>query len=471
MATQDDALGDFECGYVLVENGIIKAIGDAEECVVADDVEVIDTTDGVVMPGLVDTHRHTSLSLLRGIAADQSLIRFLSNTFLRWLPATSAEDIHIACLASALEAMEGGVTTVLDCAEAATSKQHAEANLKALRESGIRAYYCYGMGDGEYDGAIAGRSGWASRLAHLDELYKSQQPNGSQLVQVGLQLSHVGSVSFDQTAAEINFARKRDMLCCSHTGPFMNTRMCNGLSELHDHGLMLPGHVYIHCTGLSDHEMGLIAETGGKVSIATETEMQMGMGLPPVRACINHGIKPTLSVDTSSIVSPDLLSQMRLTLQLQRCIDNDLAHKFRRAPIKVDLTTRDVLAWATRNGADAVGMAERIGTLTPGKCADITFISFKRFLTASAFPIGTAILHSTPADVNTVMVGGIIRKRHGHLVGYDLEDIRAKARGGLKRTLTNLQNFRKEMTNEELEQYLFDGEGLTRRNLAQAYKS
>ncbi|KAE8371825.1 Metallo-dependent hydrolase [Aspergillus bertholletiae] len=468
VATVDDSLGEFACGAVLVEDGVITAIGSADELAVSD-AEVIDTNGGVVIPGFVDTHRHTSLSLFRGIAADQSLVRFLPNCYMRWLPAVDAEGIHAASLVGALEALESGVTTLLDCVEAPSSREHAEANLQALKDSGIRAFYCYGMSDHAYGESSDGLPGWKARLAHLDDMYRLL--NDHHLVRVGLETSHPGLVPFDQTEREIRFAQEREMLCCSHTAPFMNTNLHNGVQELADRGLLLPGHVHIHCTSLNHHEMELLARSGGKISIATETEMQMGMGIPPIRACIEHGIKPTLSVDTTSIVAPDYLSQMRLALQLQRFLDHDKAHASRKAPITLDLGVRDALTWATRNGADAVGMADRIGTLTPGKRADIVFISSKRFLSTSAFPLGTAILHSTPADVDTVMVDGVIRKRHGQLVGYDLDSIRATASAALQRVMANLPNFRPEMTEKELGDFLLNVKRLTRTNLAGAYQT
>ena len=466
VATMDGSLGEFDRGAVLVEDGVITAVGRADEFS-ASECEVIDTSGGVVVPGFVDTHRHTSLSLFRGIAADHSLVRFLPNCYLRWLPAVDAEDIYTASLVSALEAIDSGVTTLLDCVEAPSSRQHAEANLQALKDSGIRAFYCYGMSDGEYEGSENGLSGWKARLAHLEDLYRFK--NEHHLVRVGLQTSHPGLVPFNQTEREIRFAQEHGMLCCSHTAPFMHTSLHNGVQELADRGLLLPGHVHIHCTSLNHHEMGLLATSGGKVSIATETEMQMGMGIPPIRACIEHGIKPTLSIDTTSIVAPDYLAQMRLALQMQRLLDNHTVHASRKAPTQLDLGVRDVLTWATRNGADAVGMSDRIGTLTPGKRADLVFISSQRFLSTSAFPLGTAILHSTPADVHTVMVDGVIRKRDGQLVGYDLDSIRANANTALRRTMANLRNFRPEMTEKELDQFLLDAERLTRANLAKAY--
>ena len=260
------------------------------------------------------------------------------------------------------------------------------------------------------------------------------------------------------------------MLCCSHTAPFMHTGLHNGVKELADNGLLLPNHVHIHCTSLNHHEMELFAASGGKVSIATETEMQMGMGIPPIRACINHGIKPTLASTRPALSRPTTCPRCDW---LYRCSDASIMmlsmHPARPRPTTIDLGVRDVLAWATRNGADAVRMPDRIGTLTPGKRADITFISSKRFLNTSSFPLGTAILHSNAADVDTVMVDGVIRKRHSQLVGYNLDSIRAKAKDGLQRAMDNLPNFQPEMTGEKLDQFLLDAEHLTRANLAGAY--
>lgn len=467
VATLDDSLGDFPKGAVLVEHGIIKAVGKVEDFSTTD-AEIIDTTDGVVIPGMVDTHRHVSMSLTRGIGADQPLMQFLSNTYLRWLPATGVEDMHLSALVGALEALDCGVTTIIDTCESFHSREHAEAELQGLKDSGIRAFYGYGMCDGEYNGVPVGRDAWKARLDHLTEMHAANSSSES-LVKVALQLSIPGTVPFDLTAKEIKHAQEHKMLCCSHSCALKNSVICTGLDERADNGLMLPGHVYIHCTNLSERQMTLIAESQGKISIAMETDMQMGMGIPPIRACIEHGIQPSLSIDTTAAVAPDLLSQMRLALQTQRGLDHEACHVQRQVPMNLEYTCRDALIWGTRNGADAVGLGDQIGTLSPGKRADIVFLSNKRFLSPSAYPLGTAVLHSTAADVDTVMVNGIIRKRDGHLVGHDVEMIRQQAKAGLQRIQGNLATMRPEMTQEEISQYLVDAERSSRVNLAQAY--
>ncbi|OQE23220.1 hypothetical protein PENSTE_c009G02445 [Penicillium steckii] len=467
VATLDDSLGDFTKGAVLVEDGVIKAVGNIED-LSATDAEMIDTTDGVVIPGMVDTHRHVSMALTRGLGADQSLLHFLSNTYLRWLPATGVEDMQLSAFVGALEALDCGVTTIIDTCESFHSKEHAEAELQGLKESGIRAFFAYGMCDGEYNGAPVGKDAWKARLDHLAEMHAAN-PSHQSLVQVTLQLSIPGTVPFSLTAAEIKFAQENNMLCCSHSCGLKNSVISTGLDERADNDLMLPGHVYIHCTNLSDRQIQLIAKTEGKVSIAMETDMQMGMGIPPIRNCLKHGIQPSLSIDTSTAVAPDLLSQMRLALQTQRLLDNEAIHSQRQVPMHLDYNVRDALRWGTRNGADAVGLGDLIGTITPGKRADLVFLSNKRFLTPSAYPLGTAVLHSTAADVDTVMVNGVVKKRDGQLVGHDVEVIRQKAKAGLQRIFENLEKMRPEMTPEEISKYLEDAERFSRINLGQAY--
>ncbi|KAK7430759.1 hypothetical protein QQZ08_002803 [Neonectria magnoliae] len=160
VATLDNSIGAFYQGAVLAEDGIIKAVGKAEDFSAnTTDAELIDTTNGVVTPGIVDIHRRTSMSLTRGLGADQSLFHFLSNTYMRWLPATSVEDMYTATLVGALEALDSGVTTIFDSCESLHSGIHSDAELQGLRDSGIRAIFYFGTSQdsyGEYPGGEAG---------------------------------------------------------------------------------------------------------------------------------------------------------------------------------------------------------------------------------------------------------------------------------------------------------------------------
>lgn len=466
VVTLDDALGDFEDGAVLVEDCTIKAVGRAAD-ITAPDAEIIDASEGVVIPGMVDTHRHVSMSLTRGIGIDQHLWHFLSNTYTRWLPATGVEDMHLSALVGSLEAISSGVTTIMDTCESFHSREHAEAELQGLRDSGIRAFFCYGMGASHYGDVPAGRAGWDARMQHVRQLAGEQAGGG--VVRVALQLSQSGTVPFTWTGEELELARDHGLLCCSHSTAVPNSNLTSDVETRADLGYMHPGHVYIHCTNLTDHEASLIAKTGGKIALAPDTDIQMGMGFPPFRLALSHGLKPSISIDTSSAAPPDLLSQMRLQLQVQRGLDHDAQHRSRRVAVKMGLTSRDALEWGTRNGAEAVGMGDQIGTLTPGKRADIVVLSNKRALSGSANPVGTAVLHSTPADVDLVMVDGRVLKRDGKLVHVDEAAIRARAREGLCRIQDNLKKMRPEMSAAEIEDFFLQGEKASRINVAEAY--
>lgn len=466
VVTLDDTLGDFADGSVLVEDGIIKAVGRAAD-ISCPDAEIIDASEGVVIPGMVDTHRHVSMSLTRGIGVDQHLWHFLSNTYTRWLPATGVEDMYLSGLVGSLEAIDSGVTTIMDTCESFHSREHAEAELKGLRDSGVRAFFCYGMSADQYGDVPAGKAGWEARMDHVKQLIREEGEDG--VVRVALQLSQSGTTPFTWMGEELKLAGDHGLLCCSHCSAVPNSALTSDIETRADLGHMHPGHVYIHCTSLTDHEMSLIAETGGKIALSPDTDIQMGMGFPPLRMALSHGLRPSLSIDTSSATPPDLLSQMRLLLQVQRGLDHDAEHKSRRVAMKMDLTTRDALEWGTRNGAEAVGLGDQIGTLVPGKRADIVILSNKRALSGSANPVGTAVLHSTPADVDFVMVDGRVLKRDGKLVNVDVSAIRAKAREGLRRIQNNLKKTRPEMSAAEIEDFFLQGEKAARINVAEAY--
>jgi len=168
----------------------------------------------------------------------------------------------------------------------------------------------------------------------------------------------------------------------------------------------------------------MLASASVKVATTPETELQMGMGHPMIRKCLELGLKPTLGCDVVSVNSGDLLTQMRLALQFQRCMDNDPICLSGQMPRKLSLTTRDAIRWATINGADACGIEATVGSLTPGKQADILLVGGKSF-TMQPRPdmVGSIVVQANDHDINTVLVAGRIVKRHGTLIGVDLEQV------------------------------------------------
>ncbi|MEU1881138.1 amidohydrolase family protein [Streptosporangium sp. NPDC020072] len=430
VITMDDALGDLPGGAVLVEGDRIAAVGRTAEEFAHVDAERIDAAGGFVLPGMIDSHRHTWMALLRGHSADQSLLEFLASTFYGIGSLVTAADLGAAAQVGALEALDAGVTTILDCCDCVNSPEHADAAVESLKASGIRFVYAYGMQAFDFQPPVF--AGHADRLRDAHRL-RAEHFATDGLGRMGLLYSDFGILPFEQTAEEIRTARDLDVLGASHTGAATGSILLRGLRELHDHDLLLPGHLHIHCPALTDQEWRLLAETGGKVTIAPETEMQMGMGHPPFRAALDHGLTPAISTDIVCVGSGDLFSQMRLGLQFQRCLDHDAVHRTGTMPVRVGLGVRDALDWATRNGADALGIGALTGSLTPGKQADLIVVAPRMDLVRSSHPIGSVVLQSTAADVSTVLVAGRTRKLHGRLTGVDLAAVRRRANAALDR--------------------------------------
>ncbi|MEU2085779.1 amidohydrolase family protein [Streptomyces albus] len=431
VITMDDELGDMPQGAVLIEGDRIAAVSPSAQTFAGVDAERLDVSGATVLPGLIDSHRHTWLSLLRGASADQSLVEFLATTFHGIGSILRAEELGTAATVGALDALDCGTTTILDCCDCVDSPAHADAGIEALRATGIRFVYAYGMQ--AYDVRPPAFTGHADRLADARRVRAEHFPGDSGLGRMAMLYGDFGLSPFADTAAEIRTARDLGILGASHTGAATGSVLLRGLRELHHHRLLLPGHLHIHCPALDADEWRLIAETGGKVTIAPETEMQMAMGHPPVRAALDHGLAPALSTDIVCVGTGDLFAQMRLALQFQRCMDHDVAHRAGTMPVTVGLGVRDALRWATRNSAEALGLGTRIGSLTPGKQADVIVVAPHTELVRSSHRAGSAVLQTAAADVRTVLVDGVYRKRDGRLVGQDLAAVRNRANTALDR--------------------------------------
>jgi cytosine/adenosine deaminase-related metal-dependent hydrolase len=190
---------------------------------------------------------------------------------------------------------------------------------------------------------------------------------------------------------------------------------------LNKHNLLGSDTTYIHCNTLSDQEMQLVADTGGTASIAPEVEMHMGHGFPATGRLLAHGIRPSLSIDVVTAIGGDMFGVMRATLAMERALVNDRALQQGRVVDRLDLTTRDVLEFATIEGARACGLADKIGSLTPGKEADIIMLKTDRpNLMPLNNPIGATVLAANPANVDTVLVAGTPVKRNGQFTSLDL---------------------------------------------------
>ena len=423
VITMDPGIGDLPVGDVLIEDGAIVTVAPSVEI---GDAEVIDASGHIVLPGLIDTHRHTWQSLLRGICADWTLGDYYFGIRLALSPAFTPDDLRLGQLVGSADALNAGVTTLLDFSHTNNTPDHSDAAVEGLREAGIRAAHCHGLFESSPQSPTFGTH--ADRVRDFQRIADTYFPTDDGLLTLGVSLNEVFGVPWQATLDEIAMARERNALIVTHTGCVWGSCITGGIKELHAAGLLGPDMVHVHCNALDDEDWAALADTGGKVSISVETELNMGMGRPVFERCRRHGIKPTLSADVISLNSGDLWHEMRFGLGFDRWDATHQQNLAGQMPDAVITTAREALAWTTVNAAEAMGLDARIGSLSPGKRADLVLVgggSVEQHPRIDAY--GTLVFQTTVSDVRTVLVDGRVVKRDGALVGLDLPSLTRQA--------------------------------------------
>jgi cytosine/adenosine deaminase-related metal-dependent hydrolase len=423
VVSMDPAVGDLPTGDVLVEDGVIVAVAPSLDVT---DAEVLDATGHVVLPGLVDTHRHTWQSVVRGLCGDWTLGDYYFGIRLAISPAMTPDDVHLGQVLGGADALHAGVTTLLDFSHTNNTPAHSDAAIAGIRESGVRAAHCHGFFESRPADPQFGSH--ADRIRDFARLAGQHFPDPRGLVTLGVSLSEVFGQPWQLTLDELALAREHGALVVTHTGCVWGSAVTGGIRELDAAGLLGPNIVHVHCNTLDDEEWAALARTGGKVSISVETELNMGMGRPVFERCRRHGIAPTLSADVISLNSGDLWHEMRFGLGFDRWDATHALNLSGRMPETVTTTAREALTWTTVNAAAAMGMGDRIGSLTPGKRADVVLVggdSFEMHPRPDVY--GSLVFQTTVADVRTVLVDGRVVKRDGVLVDHDLAALARRA--------------------------------------------
>jgi cytosine/adenosine deaminase-related metal-dependent hydrolase len=435
VMTMDDGLSDLPVGDVLVEGDRIVAVSPRID---ATDAQLLDARGHVVMPGFVDTHRHTWQTQMRAICADWTLTDYFFGIRLAISPAYFADDVYVGNFTGALEALNAGVTMILDFSHCNNTPEHADAAIAGLADAGIRALHCYGFF--APNPANPTFPDHDSRRADFARVARTHSSTGG-LLTIGAALTEVASIPWRHTVAEIESARRAGAPIVAHTGCVWGSLVTGGVKEMHAHGLLGPEQVHVHCNTLDDGDWRLLADAGAKVSISPETELNMGMGRLALGKCREFGIEPTLSCDIVSLNSGDLFAQMRLALAHQRFVDNDLVNQSGAMPATLTCTARDALRWATINGAEACGLGAQVGSLRPGKQADIIILGGHGFaLRPRHETAGSIVFQATPHDVRDVLVAGKIVKRDGALVGVDLPRVLDRAEQSAESVLARVRS-------------------------------
>jgi cytosine/adenosine deaminase-related metal-dependent hydrolase len=414
VLTLDSNLGNFTQADVLIEGSKIEAV---RPNLAAADAEVIDASNTIVMPGFIDTHRHMWEGILRNIGVDVPLegeVSYLAFILNVLAPVYRPEDAYAGNLVSVLGAIDAGITTVLDWSHIQATPEHADAVIRALQESGIRAVFAYGYPWWKYPDP--NQDDWIRDVA------KRYFSSKDQLLTLGMAPPGPEFTPFEMAKSQWELGREVDAHITVHVG--VGTAGQHGkLAEMGRAGLLGSDTTYIHCTTLNDEEIQMIVDTGGTVSLASPVEMLMGHGMPPIQRFLDRGLRPSLSIDVETNVPGDMFTQMRSVMSLQRCLvfEQVLQGKDHCPDC---ITTRDVLEFATIEGARANGLEDRVGTLTPGKEADVIMLRTDRInVMPINDPIGAVVWGMDTSNVDSVFIAGKPMKRNGQLVGVDLNRI------------------------------------------------
>lgn len=411
---------------VLVVDDTIAAIGQGLE--VPEGTVEIDATGGIVMPGMIDTHRHMWQTAMRGYGADWTLTQYFVWYYLEWGRSFRPQDVHAGNLLSAIESIDAGVTTTVDWSHGLQTVDHAEAALDALRSVPGRFVLAYGniqQSPAEWSGSPEFRDFAARRITPGDDM-------------LGFQLAFdvTGDPAFPEKPA-FEVARELGVPVTTHAGVWGATND-DGIRLMHENGFMTPETVYVHAATLSPDSYHRIAASGGSVSLATESEQSAGQGYPTCWALRAYDIPVSLSMDTSVWWSGDLFSAMRTTLGAARSREHLEAHARGDTVTHARLRADDVVEWATRGGAAALGRDGELGSLETGKKADVVLI--KNEHSPVSFPLlhphGHVALQAQRGDVHTVIVNGRVVKHDHRLVGVDL----AAARRAVEETVEHLRS-------------------------------
>ncbi|WP_306061809.1 amidohydrolase family protein [Natronococcus wangiae] len=421
VVSLDPDIGEVEGADILIEDGEIVEI---DRGLTASNADVIDASNHIVLPGFVDSHIHLAQTQVRGIAGDWSLMGDYFDDMLGNITGLyQPEDMYLGGLFGALEKLYTGTTTALDWSYP-NSLEHAERAVDALQDTGLRAVYTYGPpGD---DAA----KWWFDSDVDLPEQqireFYAEKIRDDDLLSLALGLRGPDFCTDETARSDLELARELDAVATIHMGAACWPSSVygddyQGFGAIED--MLGPDVNVAHANHFSQEDIDHAVEQGVSFSSTPEVEMQMGHGIPVTGKVLEAGGRPTWGVDVCSDISGDMGSQMRIGLQVQRMFENQEILENGEEVTGVGLTARDTLEMATIEGARALNMEDEIGSLTPGKRADIITVRTDDFTTAPCHsPIQTVVFQSDPSHIDTVLVDGEPVKRDGELLNPIVEE-------------------------------------------------
>ncbi|SFA92442.1 Cytosine/adenosine deaminase [Pseudomonas sp. NFIX10] len=421
IVTNDDVLGDIKNGSLLIEGALITAVGG--DIVAPPDCEIIDGTGMIVIPGLIDMHKHLWQGALRSICGDMTLLGYLHMVRQKFLAVYQPEDSRLGSYASALEMISGGVTSVFDHSHCIVTPEHADATVEGVKDAGIRGIWGYGYCPVyESDGFAT----HASRLRDARRILDQHFGANDGLLRMGIAITEQSMLPFEHTEAEIRSAREMNLKWTGHTACGIGTApISRGTNMLFGKGLIDSRAILSHCNEFGYNDFMMMQETGAHFVSSPDTELYMGINKPVnFLDAVISGVNISLGTDTVSCMTGDMFAIMRMAMVFARHQINGATAGAMTAIAEQQVSVRDIFRWATINGAKAMGLDHLVGSLVPGKQADVVLINATHLnLMPVTDPVTSLVLAGNASNVDTVFIAGKLRKRGGVLVDVDVSKL------------------------------------------------
>ncbi|MDT3684492.1 MAG: amidohydrolase family protein [Pseudorhodoplanes sp.] len=424
IVTMDPAVPDLARGDILIENGKIAAIAETLDGAGA---EVIDAGNMIVIPGLINSHIHTWQSALRGIAADWTVAQYMQAMHRGLATLFRPEDIYIANLMGALNQINSGTTTLVDWYHNNPTPDHTNAAVRGLDESGIRALFLHGSPKPNPKPGQKHFSEVPMPRSEVERLLKGRFASKDGLLTMGLAILGPYYSVYEVTRTDVLLAKELGLMASMHVGGG-KPMVADGHERLLKEKLVGPHYNIVHGNDVAPETVRAIVGEGGTFVVTAEVELQMGYGDPLTGLLQQCNSPVTIGSDVEPAARGDMFTAMRVTLQHERnrWIIDDL-QKTGKRPETMPVTTRHALEWATINGARVAGLADRTGSLTPGKQADIVLLRADDLaMFPVRNPIGSVVMQGGVSSVDTVFIAGRAVKRNGKLLFAGLDARKAE---------------------------------------------
>jgi 5-methylthioadenosine/S-adenosylhomocysteine deaminase len=436
IVTMDPVIGDLPKGDVLIENDRIAAVATH---IAESDAQIIDAVGMLVLPGLINGHLHTWQTALRGLAADWTVAEYMQAMHRGLATVFKPEDIYVGNLAGALNQINNGVTTLVDWCHNNPTPAHTDAAIEGLDESGIRAVFLHGSPKPDPKPGQKHFSESPMPRSEVERLLKGRFASADGLVTMG-GLAILGPYysTYDVSRQDTLLARELGLIASMHYGGGA-PKAPGGLERLLDEGLVGEGFNIVHGNDVQLASIRRVVDSGGTFTVTADIELQTGYGDPLTGILRELRAPIAIGTDVEPAVGSDMFTCMRMTLQHERhrTITNFLGRTGERLT-RTPVTCREALSWASMDAAKVHRIDYKVGSLTPGKAADVTVL---RATDLNMVPmqdlVGCAVMQASVANVDTVMIAGKILKRDGKLLAARLSDTLAKLRESGARLLAD----------------------------------